>query len=92
MAEQFEPTTAESVTTYRVVKLDLSLAARQIIIVLVDNRDKFTKYVYEGDTAQLLMNQLNVADLSTQSLHKRILNRLAADGKLPAGSVTGVPD
>lgn len=47
---------------------------------------------YEGSTARTLMNQLNTVNLSTQSLHQRIMSRLLADGKLPAGTVTGSPD
>jgi hypothetical protein len=48
---------------------------------------------YEGDVARTLMTQLNKANLSTQSLHQRVMARVLADGKLPsAGTLTGTPD
>jgi hypothetical protein len=53
---------------------------------------QLTPYRYEGETALTMMRQLNKANLSTLSLHRRILERLAADGKLPSGTITGDPD
>jgi hypothetical protein len=47
---------------------------------------------YEGDVATTLMRQLNTINLSTQSLHQRIMARLQADGKIPAGTQSGTPD
>lgn len=47
---------------------------------------------YSGDEATQLMIQLNKINLSTQSLHQRVMTRLLADGKLPAGTASGVPD
>lgn len=47
---------------------------------------------YNGDVATTLMTQLNKINLSTQSLHQRVMTRLAADGKIPAGTASGAPD
>lgn len=44
---------------------------------------------YEGPTATSLMVALNKANLTTQSLHQRVMARLLADGKLPAGTASG---
>lgn len=44
---------------------------------------------YDGAEAKALMQSLNTANLSTgNSLQKRILTKLTADGQLPAGTVT----
>lgn len=45
-----------------------------------------------GTTAATLISNLNTANLSTKSLQRRLFDRLAADGYLPAGAVTGTPD
>lgn len=42
--------------------------------------------------ATKMMRSLNTANNSTKSMHKRILEKLSADGKIPAGTVTGAPD
>lgn len=90
--EQFDPTTPPSATGYRVEELNLSWRNQHIrIVVKNSNGDKFLAQ-YSGATALTLMNQLNTANLSTLSLHKRILQRMSTDGFLPAGTVTGVPD
>jgi hypothetical protein len=47
---------------------------------------------YQGPTATTLMRQLNTVNLSTQSLHQRVMTRLLTDGKLPAGTPSGTPD
>lgn len=47
---------------------------------------------YTGDVATTLMTQLNKLNLSTQSLHQRVMTRLVADGKIPGGAASGTPD
>ena len=79
-------------TTYRVVRITLDWTA-QVIQVTVrgsDNVDVFSEYL-NGDAVSL-MTVLNSANLSTSSLHKRVLQRLVTDGKLPAGTVSGTPE
>jgi hypothetical protein len=46
---------------------------------------------YNGAVATTLMNQLNVVNLATKSLHKRCMERLQADGHL-SGTISGTPD
>ena len=47
---------------------------------------------YDGAVATAIMRALNKVDLSTRSLHQRVLDRLLVDGKLPSGAVGGVVD
>ncbi|MDP2319556.1 MAG: hypothetical protein Q8O42_09500 [Acidobacteriota bacterium] len=49
---------------------------------------------YTGAVATAMMTQLNKVNLSTagNSLHQRVIARLLADGKLPAGNASGSPD
>lgn len=92
MVELFVPTTPDTISNFRVVRLTFDWTAAKIRIEVRDEDGRVTPFVYSGATATTLMNQLNTVDLSTQSLHRRIINRLVADGFLPAGSITGSPD
>jgi len=47
---------------------------------------------YEGAQAITLMTQLNKVDLSVKSLHTRVMEKLALDGKLPTGTISGAPE
>ena len=82
------PTTSD----YSVRSIYLGRDEQVIRVAVRDNNHVVTTHVYEGAEATTLMTALNTANLSIISLQKRILNRLAADGKLPAGTVTGTPD
>ncbi len=48
--------------------------------------------VYKGAEALTLARLMNTADFSTKSLHTRILEKLVADGKIPAGTIAGAPE
>lgn len=48
--------------------------------------------MYTGPVATTLMTALNKTNLSTQSLHQRVMARLLADGKLPTGFASGSAD
>jgi hypothetical protein len=85
-------TTPTPVTTYRVTALELHWTRAYIRVQLISSLGVAFKAEYTGTEATNLMVGLNKANLSTNSLHKRILERLATDGKLPAGTVTGSPD
>ena len=84
---------------YRVVALTLDLETVVLPatvpgfvgITLRDNNNERSHYSYEGQTAKDMIKFLNTANLSVKSMHKRILERLSADGKLP-GTVVGTPD
>lgn len=85
------PETKPSNTGYKVVRLLLDWESALIRIELKGVNGEIKTHDYAGATATTLMNQLNTMNLSTQSLQKRILNRLISDGVL-TGTVTGSPD
>lgn len=97
MAEQFALTTpvtpaAPTTSAYHVRSLYLGWDEQRIVIIVRDNNGLVTTHVYDGAPAVSLMVALNKANLTANSLHRRVLNQLASDGKLPGGSVTGAPD
>jgi len=79
-----------STTTFRVVRIEMDWEAQRIAIDVTGNSVR-RSFLYEGATAATLMASLNTANLSTKSLHRRVLERLVADGKL-AGTIDGTPD
>lgn len=92
----------EKVTNkYRVVAFTMDLESQVpaptgnvvgfVAISLKDNNGLGLFHRYEGDPAVTMIKQLNTANLSTKSMHKRILEKLSNDGIIP-GTVTGVPD
>jgi hypothetical protein len=46
---------------------------------------------YEGDIAETLVVGLNKANLPVKSLERRVTERCQLDGKLGAGTISGVP-
>ena len=52
---------------------------------------EYTSVGWSGTDATTLMKALNKANLSTKSLHKRIMEKAVADGKL-SGTISGTPD
>jgi hypothetical protein len=62
-----------------------------INIQLKDNNNEPLTHNYYGTQAVNLIKTLNTANLTTKSMHKRILEKLANDGVIP-GTVTGTPD
>lgn len=99
MTEQLDLTTPIPATAatnnYQVDEIHLRRGlvngAPRIEIQLVANNGDLLHHVYHDAEASDLMAVLNRADLSTNSLHKRILDRLVADGALD-GTVSGTPD
>lgn len=90
--------TAPSITGYSVRSIYLGRSEGVIRVEVEDNNKHRTTAVY-ADTvtppstvATDLMNALNKANLTTKSLQRRILEQLAADGKLGAGAVSGTPE
>ena len=94
MAESFVLTTplTQQTTQYSVRSLLLSLDSPSVRVVLMDQAGVRSTYEYVGETALTLVIQLNKANLSVSSLQRRILEQLAADGKIGDGAVTGTPD
>lgn len=86
--DQVEPGT----NTYRVSRVDLNFDGEYIGIWLVGDNGEVKEISYnENNGALALMITLNKVDLSAKSLHKRLLEKLIADGHL-AGTVSGIPD
>lgn len=90
---------SKTTTKYRVASVTLDLDTRAsvadgpglIAITLRSDLNEALYHTYTGTIATTLIKQLNVVNLSTKSLHKRIIERLVADGVL-VGTVSGVPD
>ena len=61
------------------------------ILTVADNTGKISSFTYNGAVAVTLLTQLNRGNFSVTSMQKAIINRLVADGFLPAGSVSGTP-
>lgn len=77
-------------STFKVDSLLLNWRDKRIEIHLGDGTIQ-RLVTYNGDQATTLMTALNKANLSTNSLHKRIINQLITDGYL-AGTITGTVD
>mgnify|MGYP001606487925 CR=1 FL=1 len=85
------PESQPSTPDYQIESLTLDWGGSRIYIVIVCvATGKRRAFDYTGDVAKNLMVALNTANLTTNSLHKRILSKLIIDGKL-AGTVTGSP-
>lgn len=84
--------TPQKVTTdYRVIYLLLDWEQARIAVHVRGTNGERKEFLYEGVTATTMMTNLNKADLSVKSLHRRIMERLIADGHIQ-GAVIGVPD
>ena len=85
------PVTTPSITAWKVSSLHLDWDNSQITIKLRGPNGETKFHSYGGAVALTMMVALNKADLSSNSLHKRILNRLILD-RTVLGTVTGTPD
>lgn len=93
MAERCDlttPVTQPTIDNYTVASLTLDWYEARISIILRDNDGKSVHFMYEGATATALMVALNKANLTSNSLQKRIFTQLISDGKL-IGTVSGSP-
>lgn len=87
-------------TKFRVTQLHLDWESQKIGIRLREvnangvaaQGGRVVHASYGGAMAITLMTALNKANLSTKSLHKRIIEQLQADGRLGAGTINGSPD
>lgn len=86
-----EVTAPKTTTDYKVMLLLLDFEGGQIVAQLRGTNGEKREFRYEGSDALALLTALNKANLTTQSLQKRILLRLIADNKI-SGNVTGTPD
>ena len=86
--------TPPALTAWQVVRfwIDRGTAIPSVLMVARSNTGLEATARYEGSEANTIISQLNTANLSTISLQKRILSKMAQDGFLGAGTVTGTPD
>jgi len=94
MAEQLDLTssiTPATRTAYTLKTFLVDLPAQAIEVVVIGTDGVEVKCVYSGALAMTRLNTLNNSNNTTTSMIKRIFNALVADGKLPAGSVSGTP-
>ena len=82
------PETKPANTSYTVARLDLDWATPRVYVYLLGVNGEPKLFVYTESEARALMVALNKANLSTRSLHQRVLDRLVADGKID-GTVAG---
>lgn len=85
------PITTPNLTTYAVRMIAMDLDVPSIVIRLRGTNGENKVCSYSGVTATNLIVALNKANLSTNSLQKRCLERLIADGEI-AGTISGSPD
>lgn len=62
-----------------------------VSIKLKNDAGGYLYHQYTGTAALNMIKTLNTANLTTKSMQKRILEKLAADGVIP-GTVQGTPD
>lgn len=83
------PIAASSLRVSRLI-LDWDVAVIEVLLYAQNGR-RF-EYLYTGATATAFMVALNKANLSTKSLHRRIIERLMLDYLDLAGAITGAVD
>ena len=84
-------------TMFRIASILLAWDRSYIEIVLREwDGTQFTgrqiTAIYEDAVARNILQAFNKVNLSTISLHHRVMARLIADGKVPAGTASGNPD
>lgn len=103
LTDPIQPPTPPAKTKIRVVGMRLDMeemtaiggtapAPGMVDIRLRDNTGLLIQAQYTGPEAIDLMKWMNTANFSVNSMQKRVLQKLSADGKLPPGTVTGTPD
>jgi hypothetical protein len=88
------PPTPPTLAEYQVIRFGLDRATSESFVMFVvrSNTGRIVEAKYVGAAADAMISALNTVNLSTKSLQKRILERMVADGFIPAGTVTGTPD
>jgi hypothetical protein len=84
-----EVTPAITTTDYQLASLLLDLEASRIVVTLKGTNGERRQVIYEDAAATL--KALNTANLTVKSLHRRVMEKLIADGKV-AGTIAGTPD
>lgn len=87
------PITKPAITKWRFNSLHLDRSAPSVSATFLDPTTGETVTCSEtGAAATALMSALNTANLSSNSLQKRVLNWAISKGALGAGSIAGTPD
>lgn len=86
------PVSQPSVTTYTVERIFINRTPASIAITMKDSNGVTTTITYNVAAGASLLTTLNTSNFSVNSLQKQTLNKLKADGFLPAGTVSGTPD
>ena len=89
------PITRPSVTKWKLVTLHIKTDPAPYVLTRFMSDSTPAEYKVceeDGTTAATLASNLNTANLSSNSLQKRALNRAAVSGCLSAGNVAGTPD
>ena len=85
------PITGQSVTAYKVLSLYMGTSPPVIDWTVGDNLGGTFSGSYNRTEAATLLSILNTANLTTNSLQKRVITKLQTDGYLPSGTITGTP-
>ena len=85
------PITTPNVISWQIDELHLRWSAARIDIRLLGSGGESKHVIYTGSKATTLLTALNKANLTTNSLHKRVMNQLVTDGEI-SGTVSGSPD
>jgi hypothetical protein len=96
MAEQHTLTTPTTATTtlYTLTYVGFDLVGQRIVVSVTSDQGALLTHTYDSTTVPTgatLLHNLNTGNFSSTSLVKITLQRLATDGVIPAGSVTGTP-
>ena len=89
------PQARTSVAEIQIRLVVLNWETQSVTVSWKDNAGGEFSHTYASNTTptgRTLMVALNRADLTTRSLYKRVLERLAADGVIAPGTVTGAPE
>ena len=76
----------------RILRPVPSQPAGFVSVTVEDETGKRLVCTYEGQAALDYIKFANTANFSVNSMQKRTLQKLSADGKLPPGNVEGAPD
>jgi hypothetical protein len=90
MAEVLTTPVQQLSKDYQIVSLYLNWVTSHIEITLQASDGSMPVFKYDGDIAKNILSLLLTANLTLNSLHKRILKRLNDDGLL-VGVISGVP-
>jgi hypothetical protein len=106
MAETYAlttPVTHPSLTTFVVERITIDRKAQSVYIQWVGDNNDVGSASYPTPailnplgvlqtTGLVMITTLNKANLSTKSLHRRVMEMLVADGYWPAGTINGTPE